>query len=45
MEEILSLGVTLIDIVVMTLFGYVHNVVWDQLRGCLDVISLLVGHG
>jgi len=40
-KEILSLGVILIDMVVMTLFGYVFDAFLDQLCGCLEVKSLL----
>jgi len=42
-KEILSVTVTLTEMVVMTLFWYVYNAVRDQLCGCLDGISLLVG--
>jgi len=38
----ISLGVTLIELVVMTLFGYIFIAFWDQLCGCLEVIALLV---
>ena len=40
MKEILSLGVILIEMVVMTFFGYVFNTSRDQLCGCLEVKSL-----
>ena len=43
MKEIISLGVTLIKIVVMSIFGCIYNTVWDQLCGCLDELPLLVG--
>jgi len=42
-KEIISLGVTLIKIVVMSIFGCIYNAVWDQLCGCLDELPLLVG--
>jgi len=40
-KEISSLGVVLIEMVVMTLFVYVFNTFWDQLCACLEVKSLL----
>ena len=41
MKEILSVGVILIEMVVMTLFGCVFNAFWDQLCGFLEIKSLL----
>ena len=40
-KEILNLGVTLIGTIVMPLFGYFYNVVWDQLCCCLDELFVL----
>ena len=43
MKEILNIGVTLIEIVVIPLFGCVYNAIWDQLCCYLDELSMLIG--
>jgi len=42
-KGIISFDITLVELIIMTIFGYVYNAVWDLLCGYLDVISLLVG--
>ena len=42
MIGIISFGITLIELVIMVLFGYICKAFWDQLCGCLVVISWLV---
>jgi len=42
-KEVLNLGVTLIKIVVMPLFGCICNAVWDVLCCCLDELFMLIG--
>ena len=41
-KEILNLGVTLIKIAVMPLFGCIYNAVWDLLCCRLDELFMLI---